>query len=93
MSVFHALHTVDLSSNRLTRLSRGLGALMLYHELRHTDLADNPWEMPHPSVCQQVHPSRPQPCLAMRLQVHCAVRASFWWAGAVQAPSAFLVVS
>ncbi len=52
--MFHALHTVDLGSNRLTRLSRGLGALMLYHELRHTDLADNPWEMPHPSVCEQV---------------------------------------
>ncbi len=59
MSGFHGLHTVDLSSNRLTRLSRGLGALMLYHALRHTDLADNPWEMPHPSVCEQVPYPRP----------------------------------
>jgi hypothetical protein len=54
MSGFQQLHTLDVSGNRLRRLSRGLGALFLYHALRHTDLACNPWEMPTQDVCAQV---------------------------------------
>ena len=54
MSGFRWLHTADVGENRLTRLSRGLGALFLYHALRHTDLSGNPWEMPTPDVCAQV---------------------------------------
>lgn len=54
MSGFHLLHTADVSNNRLTRLSRGLGSLYLYHALRHTDLSGNPWEMPTHDVCAQV---------------------------------------
>ena len=41
-----SLHTLDISQNKLTRLSRGLGGLYLSESLKNFDLSGNEWEMP-----------------------------------------------
>jgi hypothetical protein len=53
MSNFEKLHTIDLKRNRLTRLSRGLGGLFLYHALKQHDLSENMWEFPQEEVRAQ----------------------------------------
>ena len=45
-SNFHELHTLDVSHNSLTVLSRGMGSLAQYHKLKNYDLSNNAWMMP-----------------------------------------------
>lgn len=45
-SVFHDLHTLDVSYNCLTKLSRGMGSLAQSWKLKNHDLSNNAWVMP-----------------------------------------------